>query len=69
MSGKITDALSAMDYARKAMDKAKILFYTIDSAKKEDSVWLVKAIGLMVKYIIRIDANTGDILEFTRTNH
>ena len=66
MTEEIKDAFVAMDYARKALDKAGINFYTIDSVKKEEKVWLVMASGFLTEYTIRIDATTGDILEFTK---
>jgi len=43
---KEKDAFDAMDYARKALEKANVTFYTIDSAKKEGNIWLVKASSL-----------------------
>lgn len=61
---KIKDALMAMEYAHKVMHAAGVYFYTINSVRRENNIWLVTASSFLVGYTLKIDANTGDIIEF-----
>jgi len=62
---KVKDAFAAMDIARQALEKARVVLYSITSARKENNAWLVEASIFFTRYIVRIDANTGDVIELT----
>jgi uncharacterized membrane protein YkoI len=64
MSEEIKDATQAMDIASKAVQKAGIMFSFINSAKKENAYWIVEVVTFTGRYIVRINASTGEVVEF-----
>ena len=64
MSSQVKDVMQAMDIARKAAEKAGLVFYTIISTKRQDVYWLVELSSLIGNFIIKINGINGEVIEF-----
>lgn len=65
MSSEVKEATQAMDIARKAADKAGLVFHQVLSAKRRDGFWLVQLRSLTDRFIVKINALTGEVVEFS----
>jgi len=64
MSNEIKDATQAMDIANKTAQKAGIIYWFITGVRKENTYWIVEIAGLSGRYIVRINASTGEVVDF-----
>ena len=64
----VKDVNDANKIATETMNTAGYYFYQIQSAKKDESTWIVLASSLLGVFRITIDAASGEVLEFERTN-
>ncbi|MFQ5819993.1 MAG: hypothetical protein ACE5I5_08415 [Candidatus Heimdallarchaeota archaeon] len=63
----VMDVNDANKIARETMDTAGYFFYFIRETRKEGSTWLVLVSVIHELFKITIDAATGEVLEFRRT--
>jgi hypothetical protein len=63
---EVKNADQAMDIAKKSLDKAEIIFYYITEAKREKEYWLVLANALSGDYSLKINPDTGEVIEFEK---
>jgi len=68
MGNEIKSADGAMDVAKRALDKAGYgSFFMITDAVREDDIWVVRVLTVAGQIAIKIDARTGEVVEFRRT--
>ena len=61
---EVKDVPTAMAIARDIAAKAGLVWTVVTSARKTNGVWVVLLTSFLGNYRVRIDASTGDILEF-----
>ncbi|MCM8764712.1 MAG: hypothetical protein NC830_05085 [Candidatus Omnitrophica bacterium] len=64
MSSEIKDATQAMDIAHKVVQKAGMILWIVTGARRENTHWIVEVSSLAGRYTVRINALTGEVVEF-----
>ena len=65
MSSEVKEATQAMEIAHEVAKKAGLTYYYIISAKRQDGFWLVQIDTIVRMYVVKINAFTGGVVEFT----
>lgn len=65
MSSQVKDAREAIDIAHKIAQKAGLVFWFVSGAKKENDYWVAQVTTLADIYIVKINALTGEVVEFS----
>lgn len=66
MSTQVKEVTQAMEMARKAADKAGILYHFVVGVKRQDTFWIVELRSLVGRFVVKINALNGEVVEFSR---